>query len=190
MRLKQLCVALISAVSLSASAAEITFNYSFTATFLNGPQSGGPFAGPLDSLSGSFGGSFTPLTGGGTNVSVLSYINLDINGYKFTTANTSLEVHNGRIVSGGDYAGTFGLYGSLGGTTQVNGAYDFFLAFFDPAIAGPAFSYTAAGYTNSFPSVPTVMRVSPVPDSVWPLPLLSISVLGLVMISRRLGGLK
>jgi len=94
-------------------------------------------------------------------------------------------VANGHALAGSDYSGVFTLFGSANGTSTVDGTNDFFLVLFDPAIAGPVFSYTSPGVIGSVPSVPVVTRVSSVPDSGSSMVLFAIVILGVVLLSRR-----
>jgi hypothetical protein len=117
MKLHSLFGALFAISGSVALATDVTFNYSFTASFLSGP---------ITSVTGAFGGTFTPV-GFGTNISSLDYVNLQVNGFTYSTGNVSLQVANGQALLGGDYSGVFTLYGSLNGTSAFDGTHDFFL---------------------------------------------------------------
>src|SRR5687768_11554325 len=97
---------LVLALAVAASAADVPFNYNFTATFSTGP---------VPTISGSIGGVFTPIIGSGTNASSLSSINLTILGVTYTVANAGVAVTNGHALAGTDFQASFLTGGTAGG---------------------------------------------------------------------------
>jgi len=168
-----------AALCVGSSGADVSFDYSFTATF---------DSGPVTSVSGSFGGLFTPIIGSGPNVASLSYINLSILGTSYTIANTGVIVTNGHSLIGDNYEASIILGGIISDIRGVSpGTTDFGLAFFENGTGNISSSFAYSDTAVPLPIVGhvSVARVSKVSESGNPLFLMTACIISLATIARR-----
>jgi hypothetical protein len=129
MKLKRLFLPLLFSLSaVVASAIEVPFSYTFTASGFTDEVTGLP--GPISTISGSVSGSFTP--GLFFTTVTLSSINLSIDGFNYTLANTGGTVEEGLLLPGGGHSGSFLIGGLVSGTHGISqGTDDFWVSIDD-----------------------------------------------------------
>jgi hypothetical protein len=184
MNLRHRVLALFVGLSAAAHAADVTFNYNFTVSSIH--ELGGSVPLGIAPFSGSFGGTFTPIPGFGTNASTLTSFNLTINGFTYTPALVGLEVLGGHAVGGG-YEADFSLGGLLNGPgSLVSGTNDFFFSIHDyPNGTGISdFTYSSFPNRTTYVGSLTFARISSVPDFGSALSLLAIGFLTLAAVAR------
>jgi hypothetical protein len=167
--MRSLFILLVLVASI-APASAVNFDYTFIVT---------P-GGPAGTITGSFSGSFTP--GPGIDASSLSTVNLTINGFTYTTANSLLEVTNGTAAG----FGFFKLGGQLNGiNTLVNGTNDFMVLVEDWAggVRSVTFGYTTVG-SNSFFNTPNFVAFR-TPDTGFAGLLLGTTIFALIAVRRK-----